>query len=118
MKGKVETLEAELARWRAGETVTVDEQVNLQEPMEASTPNVDIPEVAPVAETLAPATPSGLTAMVGSITADERTRFEGELERLYQELDDKDEEINQHSQYIMKLKEQILDQEELFTNAR
>uniref|UniRef100_A0A1B0CHL4 Putative kinesin-like protein n=1 Tax=Lutzomyia longipalpis TaxID=7200 RepID=A0A1B0CHL4_LUTLO len=116
LKGKVEKLEAELARWRAGETVSADEQINLQDPMEASTPNVEVtePEVptAPV-----PATPSGLT-MVGSISADERARFESERERLYQQLDDKDEEINQHSQYVEKLKEQIMDQEELIANSR
>ncbi|XP_037921446.1 kinesin heavy chain [Hermetia illucens] len=117
LKGKVEKLEAELARWRAGETVTVDEQINLQEIMEASTPNVEIEiqETAPVAAPI-PATPSGL--MVGSISADERMRLEAERERLYQQLDDKDEEINQHSQLVEKLKEQIEDQEELIANAR
>uniref|UniRef100_A0A1L8E594 Kinesin-like protein n=1 Tax=Nyssomyia neivai TaxID=330878 RepID=A0A1L8E594_9DIPT len=116
LKGKVEKLEAELARWRAGETVSADEQINLQDPMEASTPNVEVIE-AEVPAAPVPATPSGLT-MVGSISADERTRFERERERLYQQLDDKDEEINQHSQYVEKLKEQIMDQEELIANSR
>lgn len=85
--------------------------------MEASTPNVEIEiqETAPVAAPI-PATPSGL--MVGSISADERMRLEAERERLYQQLDDKDEEINQHSQLVEKLKEQIEDQEELIANAR
>jgi len=31
-----------LHSWRCGETVKEDEQVNLQEPMEASTPNVQV----------------------------------------------------------------------------
>lgn len=115
LKGKVEKLEAELARWRAGETVNLEEQINLQDIMEASTPNVEVEtqEIAPI-----PATPSGLAAMVGSISADERSRLEAERERLYQQLDDKDEEINQQSQYVEKLKEQIEDQEELIANAR
>lgn len=121
MKGKLEKLEAELARWRAGETVNAEEQFNMQDPMEASTPNLEIPETtAPSTAGLPiPATPGGLvTAMIGSISADERARLEAERERLYQQLDEKDEEINQHSQYVEKLKEQIFDQEELITSAR
>ncbi|CAO1409225.1 unnamed protein product [Diamesa hyperborea] len=116
LKGKVEKLEAELAKWRAGEKVDLDEQINLQDPMEASTPNVDVVEV-PKATGPVPATASGL-ALVGSVTADERSRLETERERLYQQLDDKDEEINQHSQFVEKLKEQIMDQEELIVNSR
>lgn len=38
LKGKVEKLEAELKRWRAGETVGDEEQVNLNEITEAITP--------------------------------------------------------------------------------
>lgn len=117
LKGKVEKLEAELARWRAGETVNEEEQLDLQDVMEASTPNVEVLlEKAPV-DLPVPATPSGLT-MVGSINADERAALEQERERLYQQLDDKDEEINQQSQYVEKLKEQIMDQEELIANTR
>lgn len=122
LKGKVEKLEAELARWRAGETVTADEQINLQDIMEASTPVVDTAEADAAAAAAAAAakraTASGNALMVGSISADERVRFETELERLYGQMDDKDEEINQQSQYAEKLKEQIMDQEELITNAR
>jgi kinesin family member 5 len=117
LKGKVEKLEAELAKWRAGETVTAEEQVTLVD-MEASTPNVEVIEGAKDSGPV-PATPSGVTAMVGStINADERARLEAERERLYQQLDDKDEEINQQSQYVEKLKEQIMDQEELIANTR
>lgn len=113
LKGKVEKLEAELARWRSGETVNLDEQINLQEIMEASTPNLEaVEEIKPI-----PATPNALL-MAGSINADERSRLETERERLYQQLDEKDEEINQQSQYVEKLKDQIMDQEELIANAR
>jgi kinesin family member 5 len=118
LKGKMEKLEAELAKWRAGETVTAEEQVQMQDIMEASTPNVDVVEVAKVVGPV-PATPSGVTAMVGSvINADESSRLEAERERLYQQLDDIDEEINQHSQYVEKLKKQIMGQEELIANTR
>jgi kinesin family member 5 len=117
LKGKLEKLEAELARWRAGEKVDLSEQVNMADPMEASTPNLEVVEVkaAPVSS-LAPATPGGL--LIGSISADDRARMESEIERLYLQLDDKDEEINQQSQYAEKLKEQIMDQEELIANSR
>lgn len=43
-KGKVEKLESELARWRQGETVKPEEQVNLVEVAEVITPVVPPPE--------------------------------------------------------------------------
>jgi kinesin family member 5 len=116
LKGKLEKLEAELARWRAGEKVDLSEQVNMADPMEASTPNLEVVEVKAAPASLAPATPGGL--LIGSISADDRARMESEIERLYLQLDDKDEEINQQSQYAEKLKEQIMDQEELIANSR
>ena len=36
-----------------------------------------------------------------------------ERERFYQQLDEKDDEINQQSQLVEKLKEQMLEQEEV-----
>ena len=42
-----------------------------------------------------------------------RDAWEKEREQLYQSLDEKDEEINQHSQLAEKLKEQMLEQEEV-----
>lgn len=60
-----------------------------------------------------PATPGGL--MIGSLSNEERQKLEEERERLYQQLDEKDEEINQTSQYVEKLKEQMLEQEEVIT---
>lgn len=44
--------------------------------------------------------------------------MQGKLEALYQQLDDKDEEINQHSQLVEKLKEQMMEQEELIACTR
>lgn len=38
LKGKVEKLEAELSRWRQGETVKPEEQVNLVEGPDVTTP--------------------------------------------------------------------------------
>lgn len=117
MKGKLEKLEQELARWRAGEKVSTDEQVNFQDIMEASTSNLDAGEGENTRANL-PKPAAATTIMEGSISNEERARLEAERERLYQQLDDKDEEINQQSQYVEKLKEQIMDQEELIANAR
>ncbi|XP_058807612.1 kinesin heavy chain isoform X2 [Phymastichus coffea] len=118
LRGKVEKLEAELSRWRSGETVKPEEQVNLHENLDVTTP------VAPVAEIPIrvddgplPATPGG-GLMAGSLSNEERQKLEEERERLYQQLDDKDEEINQQSQFVEKLKEQMEEQEELIASAR
>lgn len=58
-----------------------------------------------------PAIPGGV--MTESMSTEERQKLEEERETLYQQLDDKDEEINQQSQDIEKLKEQIMEQEEV-----
>ncbi|XP_015174546.1 PREDICTED: kinesin heavy chain [Polistes dominula] len=115
LKGKVEKLEAELSRWRQGETVKPEEQVSL------GTPDVITPIIASVEGKIddgpLPATPGG-GLMAGSLSNEERQKLEEERERLYQQLDDKDEEINQQSQYVEKLKEQMEEQEELIASAR
>ncbi|KAI5752446.1 hypothetical protein M8J77_017085 [Diaphorina citri] len=114
-KGKLEKLELELSRWRNGETVKEDEQVNLADPVDMAASIAPTPESAPAS--ILPAIPgSGL--MLGSLSNEERQKLEEERERLYQQLDEKDEEINQQSQYAEKLKEQIMEQEELITTAR
>lgn len=116
LKGKVEKLEAELSRWRQGETVKIEEQVSLVEAPDVTTP-VAPPVEVKIDEGPVPATPGG-GLMAGSLSNEERQKLEEERERLYQQLDDKDEEINQHSQYVEKLKEQMEEQEELIACAR
>ncbi|CAH2001130.1 unnamed protein product [Acanthoscelides obtectus] len=103
LKGKVEKLEEELNRWRSGETVKPEEQINLQDLLitDAVTP------VSGMEESIVQEKPS-----------EERTKLEQERERLYQQLDEKDEEINQQSQYVEKLKEQMLEQDELIASTR
>lgn len=53
---------------------------------------------------------------VASVVED--AAMQGKLEALYQQLDDKDEEINQHSQLVEKLKDQMMEQEELIACTR
>ena len=55
--------------------------------------------------------------MVDFIIYHERVRLELERECLYQQLDEKDEEINQQSLYVKNLKDQILEQKELIESA-
>uniref|UniRef100_A0A671PXQ0 Kinesin-like protein n=1 Tax=Sinocyclocheilus anshuiensis TaxID=1608454 RepID=A0A671PXQ0_9TELE len=52
------------------------------------------------------------------LTDAEREKCEAELAKLYKQLDDKDDEINQQSQLAEKLKQQMLDQEELLASTR
>lgn len=53
---------------------------------------------------------------VASVVED--AAMQAKLEALYQQLDDKDEEINQHSQLVEKLKDQMMEQEELIACTR
>lgn len=116
LKGKVEKLETELQRWRAGETVKADEQVNLLEVSDAVTPVSDMEVSTVEPKGPVPATPA---LMIGStLDMEERRKLELERERLYQQLDEKDEEINETSQFVEKLKEQMLEQDELIASTR
>ena len=54
-----------------------------------------------------------MVASTASLSADERLKWETEVAKLYGQLDEKDDEINQQSQLVEKLKEQMLEQEEL-----
>ncbi|XP_072376286.1 kinesin heavy chain [Diabrotica undecimpunctata] len=118
LKGKLEKLEDELNRWRSGETVKIEEQVNLNEISDAVTP-VSGMEESVIAEKPSGPLPATPALMIGStLGLEERNKLELERERLYQQLDEKDEEINQQSQYVEKLKEQMLEQDELIASTR
>lgn len=58
------------------------------------------------------------TATSSSISNDERSRLLTEQERLYQQLDEKDEEITQQCQQVERLREQLGEQEELIQTSR
>ena len=119
LKSKCDTFESELTRWRSGETVKLEEQVNMAELNESVTPmsNSEISIASTI--NLGPVRPTaGAGLMVGSFSNDERQKIEAEREQMYQQLDEKDEEINQYTQLIEKLKEQIMEQEELISCSR
>lgn len=52
-------------------------------------------------------------ADVGPVPAEVKVAWEKTQAALFAQMDEKDEEINQHSQMVEKLKEQMMEQEEV-----
>ncbi|KAG1959895.1 kinesin heavy chain [Pimephales promelas] len=98
----IQRLENELKRWRKGENVPVNEQHSSKESKNSEAP--------PIIDTPAPP-PEPLPDS-------EKTRYEELINDLYQQLDDKDDEINQQSQLAENLKQQMVDQDELLASTR
>uniref|UniRef100_A0A8D3B298 Kinesin-like protein n=1 Tax=Scophthalmus maximus TaxID=52904 RepID=A0A8D3B298_SCOMX len=102
----VQKLENELKRWRKGESVPVEEQLsdrNKKKSSSSETTAAADDDVAP------PPVP---------LSGEEKTQYETLITDLYQQLDDKDDEINQHSQTAEELKQQLVDQDELLASSR
>ncbi|CAL8320675.1 unnamed protein product [Merluccius merluccius] len=104
LKVMIQKLENEVKRWRKGEAVPVEEQLSNKESKRGGS------EATPTIETLAPPT--------APLTDEEKTQYENLITELYQQLDDKDDEINHHSQMSEKLSEQMIDQDELLASSR
>uniref|UniRef100_A0AAY4A5B8 Kinesin-like protein n=1 Tax=Denticeps clupeoides TaxID=299321 RepID=A0AAY4A5B8_9TELE len=110
LRNTITWLENELNRWRNGESVPAEEQFDKEKANEAlSLDNSTIGEK--IAST--PNLPSA-----GRLTDVEKDKCEAELSKLYKQLDDKDDEINVQSQLAEKLKQQMLEQEELLASSR
>ncbi|XP_036412294.1 kinesin-1 heavy chain isoform X2 [Colossoma macropomum] len=113
LRNTITWLENELNRWRSGETVPVEEQYDKEKA------NTDALVLDNVVNNDKPASTPGVPAVPGvRLTDAEREKCEAELAKLYKQLDDKDDEINQQSQLVEKLKQQMLDQEELLASSR
>ncbi|KAK2502150.1 hypothetical protein MC885_001874 [Smutsia gigantea] len=111
LRNTIQWLENELNRWRNGETVPIDEQFDKEKAnLEAFAVDKDI--------TITNDKPAATIGVTGNFTDGERRKCEEEIAKLYKQLDDKDEEINQQSQLVEKLKTQMLDQEELLASTR
>ncbi|XP_070964162.1 kinesin heavy chain-like isoform X5 [Oncorhynchus clarkii lewisi] len=108
MKETTQRLEAELNRWRNGENVPE---------MERTTADVvrleSVEERSPVL-----ILDNDTSSIVVRISEEERQKYEEEIRKLYKQLDDKDDEINLQCQLVEKLKEQMLDQDELLASSR
>uniref|UniRef100_A0A673WVD4 Kinesin-like protein n=1 Tax=Salmo trutta TaxID=8032 RepID=A0A673WVD4_SALTR len=103
MKETVQRLEAELNQWRNGEAAhgTGTSSKDSSSSSLSRFPRED-----------------SSSSIVIRISEEERQKYEEEIRKLYKQLDDKDDEINQQSQLVEKLKEQMLDQEELLASSR
>uniref|UniRef100_A0A3Q1BMN2 Kinesin-like protein n=1 Tax=Amphiprion ocellaris TaxID=80972 RepID=A0A3Q1BMN2_AMPOC len=114
LKTTVTWLENELNRWRNGESVPVEEQFD----KEKAKAEVQALDTAANNDKAAASKPA-LNILPGvQLTDAEKGKYEEEMAKLYKEMDDKDDEINQQSQLVEKLKQQMLDQEELLASSR
>ncbi|XP_035009048.2 kinesin heavy chain isoform X1 [Hippoglossus stenolepis] len=114
MKETIQRLEAELNCRRDGENVSGQ----LSEGSE-DVPLVPPEPEEPLLDICSPCTPCSIaSSIVVHISEEERQKYEEEIRRLYKQLDDKDDEINHQSQMVEKLKEQMLNQEELLASSR
>ncbi|NXU54161.1 KIF5C protein, partial [Turnix velox] len=105
LKNVIQHLELELNRWRNGEAVPEDEQISAKDQK-----NLEPCDNTPIIDNITP--------VVASISTEEKQKYDEEISSLYRQLDDKDDEINQQSQLAEKLKQQMLDQEELLASTR
>ncbi|XP_013089022.1 kinesin heavy chain-like isoform X1 [Biomphalaria glabrata] len=117
MKLIILKLEAELQSWRNGKTVPVEEQVDVKTAAMEAEPTA--PGQAAIDQAAMQSSFIGLVSGgVSAIPEAEKAQLEEEKMKLYQQLDDKDDEINNQGQLIEKLREQMLEQEELIANSR
>uniref|UniRef100_A0A4W5LLM8 Kinesin family member 5C n=1 Tax=Hucho hucho TaxID=62062 RepID=A0A4W5LLM8_9TELE len=107
LKNVIHRLEMELNRWRNGENVPEEEQLSAKEQK-----HLELCDNTPIIDNMAPA--NGLVL----VSTEEKSKYEEDISNLYKQLDDKDDEINQQSQLAEKLKEQMLDQDELLASTR
>lgn len=126
LKAQLAEAENELNRWRKGERVPETEWLNLAA---VTTSNLPIPS-----DTLSPSASDSalgsldrsisvppvqlLTSSIGAITDADRKKYEEERATLYQQLDEKDDEITHHSQLAERLKQQLNEQEELIKQIK
>ncbi|KAM9831043.1 kinesin family member 5Aa isoform 3-T3 [Syngnathus typhle] len=106
LKDSIQKLEAELNRWRNGEDVPETERTQ--------------PEIVTRFESVEerPILDNDTSSIVVRISEEERQKYEEEIRKLYKQLDDKDDEINLQCQVVEKLKQQMLDQDELLASSR
>ncbi|XP_013889168.1 kinesin heavy chain isoform 5A [Austrofundulus limnaeus] len=107
LKDTIQKLEAELNRWRNGEDVPETEQTT-----------ANIVTCLESVEERPPVLDNDTSSIVVRISEEERQKYEEEIRKLYKQLDDKDDEINLQCQLVEKLKQQMLDQDELLASSR
>lgn len=109
LRGQLSRAEVELNRWRGGEAVPSNEQLNLrdQDVSNLSESVQDLNIRLQVADTFSQ-----------QMSQEESMRMEERWTRLCAQLDDKEEEISRQASQIEKLKTQLHEQEELLTMTK
>uniref|UniRef100_A0A3B4FUM0 Kinesin-like protein n=1 Tax=Pundamilia nyererei TaxID=303518 RepID=A0A3B4FUM0_9CICH len=106
LKETIQKLESELNRWRNGEDVPETERTTSE-----IVTRIESVEERPILD-------NDTSSIVVRISEEERQKYEEEIRKLYKQLDDKDDEINLQCQLVEKLKQQMLDQDELLASSR
>lgn len=117
MKLIILKLEAELQSWRNGKSVPIDEQVDVKTAAMAAATSDNLPadnnQVSMQSSFI-----GSVSGGISGISEAEKAQMEVDKRNLYQQLDNKDDEINNQGQLIEKLKEQMMEQEELIATSR
>ncbi|KAI6177457.1 Kinesin-like protein [Aphelenchoides bicaudatus] len=112
-------VDAELKRWRAGEKVPESQWSNIND-LETAAQTIMTPSMS---ESILLPSPHA-TALTheklpeGPMTDAERRRYEEQLQVLYQQLDERDEEIQLHANTAEQLKQQLTEQENLIHDRK
>jgi kinesin family protein 5 len=109
LRSQLSRAEVELSRWRNGEAVPGDEQLDLRE-QDVSNLSESVQDL-----NIYQATNQLAGGFSQQMSQEERMRIEEMRARLYAQLDDKEEEISRQADQIDRLKKQLQDQEELLT---
>ncbi|KAK2889668.1 hypothetical protein Q8A67_015043 [Cirrhinus molitorella] len=104
LKENIQRLEAELNHWHNGESVTPLDLMAVIPADSEVTEDADLDNQS--------------SGACEPIPEEDKIKYEEEIRKLYKQLDDKDDEINLQCQLVEKLKEQMLDQEELLASSR
>ncbi|KAG9510535.1 hypothetical protein GZH46_00923, partial [Fragariocoptes setiger] len=108
LRSQLSKIENELSRWRGGEAVPNDEQINLKE--------IDVSSLSESVQNLSglqSSFPGGSSTAMLPIGNEERMRIEEEHTRLNAQLDEKEAEIDRLNSCIERLQVQMQDQETL-----
>ncbi|KAI6188686.1 Kinesin-like protein [Aphelenchoides besseyi] len=112
-------IEAELRRWRSGEKVPESQWLNMSD-LESAAQSIMTPSMS---ESILLPSPHATAITheqlpVGPMTDEERARYEEQRQLLYQQVDERDEEILQQTRLTEQLKQQLMDQEELISQRK
>uniref|UniRef100_A0A0N5AF36 Kinesin-like protein n=1 Tax=Syphacia muris TaxID=451379 RepID=A0A0N5AF36_9BILA len=126
LKAQLAEAENELNRWRRGEKVPEVEWLNLSAvtasslpvPSDTLSPSASDSALGLLDRSISAPPVQLLTSSIGAITDADRKKYEEERATLYQQLDEKDDEITHHSQLAERLRQQLNEQEELIKQIK